>query len=92
MTMTIIKTQNIKETNEYLMIYRENNFDQNEMNKIDVLIEKAVDENELTVAEEYLSTIINSLKNHHNLGDLEVQEMIDKAFNFAEYDGARESA
>ena len=73
-------------SNEYVEIYKKNKFDQNEMNKIDVLVEKSVNkyENDRSVAQNYLDTIFDCLKNHHDLGDLEVQEMIDKSFHFAE--------
>ena len=36
------------------------------------------------IAQEYLDTIVECLKNTHYLNDLEIQEMVDKSFHYAE--------
>jgi hypothetical protein len=61
-----------KKVNEHYKVY-----------EIDAMIENTVKEG-LWVAQEYLDTIVECLKNTHNLGDLEIQEMVDESFYCSE--------
>ena len=57
--------------------------DHEEIGKLDVKIEDTVSRG-TWIAQEYLDTIVECLKNTHYLNDLEIQEMVDKAFHYAE--------